>query len=180
MSDRIDSSTPKLGSEQLDGTEGGTGPARPTTSLRRYAAAIVTAVVLLALVGAAFAAEKVFTPKPTKHGGYSVSVIHSGKVLKRFSLRDLQTMPAVTIQADGQPQKGPSVLAVLASAGATDYATLVVHGLGIRDSGILTVARSKLASAVLDFADKRPTVKFVAPQSVVATRVRDVTSLEVR
>jgi hypothetical protein len=169
---------PEPGSDQAAVAVDGGRTAPPASPLHRSAPAIIAAVVLIALVGAAFAAEKVLTPKPTEQGGYAVVVIRSGKVLRRFTLKDLHKMPVMTIEADGQHQTGPPVLRVLASAGATDYTTLLIRGLGIRDGGEATVLRSQLASAVLDFADKRDTVKFVA--SAVATRVRDVTSLEVR
>jgi hypothetical protein len=134
------------------------------------------------VVAAAWAVQVRLSASPSAKGrsAYTVSVVRTGQVVRRFSVAELHALRQTTIQSGGKPQEGPSVDTVLGAAGVDGYVTLVVRGMGAQDKGLLTVPASKVTTAaVLDFA-RRGTVKLVAPDGQLPDRVRDVTVLEVR
>jgi hypothetical protein len=156
------------------------GDQRTRAATPRRLAALVAAV--LALVALAWIVEWQATgATPSVAGGpapgYAVKVMRGDTVLKAFSVAALHALPAVTIVADGKPQQGPSVRTVLAAAGVTSFSALDVRGMGLRDSGRMTLAAQAVTSVViLDFND-HGTVKIVSPTMDWRVRVRDVTEL---
>jgi nitrogen regulatory protein PII len=158
------------------------GDQRTRKATPRRLAALVAAV--LVLVALAWIVEwRVTGTTQSASGrpapGYAVKVMRGDTVLKQFSVAALRALPAVTIIADGKPQHGPTVQTVLTAAGVTSFTTLEVRGMGLRDSGRLTLAaKAVTGDTILDFND-RGTVKIVSPTMDWRLRVRDVTELRV-
>lgn len=108
-----------------------------------------------------------------------LQVIQDGTVLTEYTMEELRDFPSHSFSQLGKSEEGPAVLDVLAEAGVTEFERLTVHGLGIRDDGVLILAHDQVTEDVLlDFAN-RGTVKIAGPDIEWGDRVRDVTILEV-
>lgn len=93
-----------------------------------------------------------------------------------FLMKDLKNLPLTTIFADGSPQEGPSLLAVLKSAKVDDFKEVVVTGR----EGTKKLARSELTEQlVLDF-NNRGSVKLASPTMPRDERIRDITRIEIK
>lgn len=92
------------------------------------------------------------------------------------SLDDLKKLPLITIMSDGQPEEGPSLLAVLSSVNVTDFKTVSLTGAdGTRDLQRADVT----PDVILDF-NNRGSVKLVSPTMSKDVRVRDITKIVVK
>ena len=147
---------------------------------------LLAAAALVLVVAAAWVAERQLdgggtSGDGTKPPAYTVAVTRDGELLRAFSVAELEALPAVGITADGKPQEGPSLLAVLEAAGVRDGFTEVeITGMGLRDGGHLVLAAGQVSGQVLlDFAE-RGTVKIVSPALSWRERVRDVVEIAVR
>lgn len=111
--------------------------------------------------------------------GESLVVQQSGRVLSRFSLRQLQGLPQVEIttpQSHGaQVQKGPTVRSVLDAAHATGVSSVRVEG---RDPAQTLTAGELTKDVILDIT-KRNTLKLTGTNLTLDRWVRDVTDLVV-
>ena len=147
----------------------------------------MVAGVLVAVVLGAWLMERAVNGAAQAPGGaptaqaYSVSVERDGRTLRRFSVAQLHALPQTHIISFGMPQSGPSVPVVLAAAGINgSYTALDIRGMGLRDSGRLTMPADQVnAKVILDFSN-RDTVKIVSPRLDFRERVRDVTAIIVR
>ncbi len=161
--------------------------AEPPQGKRARRRLYVVAGVLVALVFGAFVVERALTGTAQAPGAapaapaYSVSVERNGKTLRSFTVAQLHALPEVHIMSDGKPQAGPSVPAVLAAAGVRrPFAALDVRGMGLRDSGHMTLPAVSVNGRLILSFSQRDTVKIVSPTLGFAQRVRDVTAIIVR
>jgi hypothetical protein len=154
--------------------------------VRQRIVIIVAAVVLVAGVATAWILEARTAPKnpvpAAAAAAYRVRVVQNGKDLASFDLAALEAVGMKTVVAQGQPQQGPSLLAVLRKAGVGDgFTQVTVIGMGIRDSGRLVLKRSQIGeNDVLAVAQKRDTVKIAGPDVPQDMRIRDVVELVVQ
>jgi hypothetical protein len=156
---------------------------------------VAVTLVLLAGVTAAWWFES-NTPRPagpragtgtgsavsttTASGGYRVLVTRGGHQLASFGLAEIEAMPSKTVVLQGGTENGPSLLAVLASAGAGDFTSVTILGPGTNGAGRLDIAASEIGpDTVLDIA-KRGTVKVAGPNIPFEKRVRDITEIQVK
>jgi hypothetical protein len=141
----------------------------------------VLAAVLLILVVAAVGFEALVSPGTPGPGSdeYAIVVIREGTILARFTVNDLKEIGFVVVVIQGKPQDGPRLLSVLTAAGVDDFDRVRVSGMGVRDSGAITLRRDQISeNVVLDLAT-RGTVKVVGPDIEWEDRVRDVTEIVV-
>lgn len=104
------------------------------------------------------------------------TVVQADGSAKAFALADLRALPMTSIMADGSPQEGPSLLAVLEAAGVSDFAEVTLTGI----DGTKTLTHDEVtAEVVLDF-NNRGSVKIVAPDWPRDARIRDITQIEVK
>lgn len=145
-------------------------------SRRRLTIGVIAVVALLALVGAAWLAESLLTDP----SDVAPVVVRQGDVIvAQFTVSELRGFSQHRVRDLGRVQEGPRVLDVLAAAGIKDFNTLTVTGLGVRDSGTITLQAAEVTDeTLLDFAN-RGTVKVVGPGIEWSDRVRDVTVLVV-
>jgi hypothetical protein len=141
--------------------------------------ALATAAILLAAVAGAFALERAFSP-PEDEPGRTVSIVEGSKVLRTFTMDQLQDLGVRRVVMQGKPETGPSLLSVLSASGVTSFSSVTVIGLGVRDSGRLTLMRKAVDNDVLLDIAKRGTSKICGPDIPYARRVRDVTRVEVQ
>jgi hypothetical protein len=151
------------------------------------------ALVLLAGVAAAWwfessaplAASPVAATSPSSDatsttGTYRVRVTRDGRELASFDLAQLQAIGMKSVVLQGGTETGPTLIAVLQRAGAAEYAGVTIIGAGTRDSGRLELSAADIGpDVVLDIA-KRGTVKVAGPNITYASRVRDITEIQVR
>lgn len=92
------------------------------------------------------------------------------------TLDDLKKLPLTSIISDGQPQEGPSLIAVLNSVSITDFKTVSLTGAdGTRDLQRADVT----PDVILDF-NNRGSVKLVSPTMPNGSRNRDITKIVVK
>jgi len=148
----------------------------------RLAIAAVT-LVLLAGVAAAWWFESSTPPSAATVAStstYRVRITRAGRELASFDLAQLQAIGMKTVVVQGGTEQGPSLLAVLERAGASDFTTVTILGTGARDTGRIELGVEDVGpDTVLDIA-KRGTVKVAGPGIPYDMRVRDVTEIQVR
>jgi hypothetical protein len=134
----------------------------------------VTAAALLAAVGIAWWLQA------SSVQGYQIVVTRDGRELAGFDLEELRALPQSKVVVDGKTESGPALGDVLKAAGVSNFTSVTVRGMGLRDSGTITLLRAEVGPDVLlDFA-QRGTMKVVSPDLAWEARVRDVTGIEVR
>jgi hypothetical protein len=137
----------------------------------------VTAVALLTAVTVAWSLQ---VSSEVDGGGYAVDVVRDGAVLETFDVEALAALGMRKVVTQGQQQEGPPLLAVLGAAGVTDFDSVTVTGLGVRDDGRIVLSRAQVdQDVVLDVAE-RGTTKLCGPNIAYEDRVRDVERIEVR
>lgn len=140
--------------------------------------ALALAVASAWIIQGVVAGEGAEAPAGASAPSYSVAVTQNGSLLKRFTVADLRALPGATVTIDGKEQDGPSVPTVLAAADAAAYTTLSVKGIGVRDSGHLTLESARVNDRLLfDFSD-RGTVKICSPDLEWNQWVRDVVEID--
>ena len=103
-------------------------------------------------------------------------VIKPDGVSQPFRMDDLKKLPLSTIFADGSPQEGPTVLAVLKAAGVVGFQEVALTGR----EGTKKLTRADVTDQlVLDF-NNRGSVKLVSPTMPREERIRDITRVEVK
>jgi hypothetical protein len=139
---------------------------------------LVVAAVLVLVVGAAWALE--LTSGSGDDDPYTITIMRDGEVLAVFDLEALKAMESRRIVMQASWQEGPPLLTVLEAAGVDQFDSVLVRGLGVRDSGRIELSRDEVTEDVLlDFA-LRGTTKVCGPDIAWADRVRDVDLIEVR
>jgi hypothetical protein len=111
---------------------------------------------------------------------YRVALVRDEEVVRTFELEELRALPARQIKMQGEVQEGPPLLDVLRAAGVTEFTSLTVTGLGLRDSGRLVLRAADVDEDVLLDFSLRGTVKVAGPEIAWEDRVRDVERIEVR
>ncbi len=111
---------------------------------------------------------------------YRVAIVRDEEVVRTFDLEELRALPARKIMMQGEEQEGPPLLDVLEAAGVTEFASLTVTGLGLRDSGRLVLRSADVDEDVLLDFSLRGSVKVCGPSIAWEDRVRDVERIEVR
>lgn len=103
-------------------------------------------------------------------------VIKPDGVSQPFRMEDLKKLPLTTIFADGSPQEGPTVLAVLKAASVGEFEEVAVTG---REGTKKLVRADVTEQLVLDF-NNRGSVKLVSPTMPHGERIRDITRIEIK
>ena len=111
---------------------------------------------------------------------YTISVVRNTSVLATFDIGQLEALGMKRVKMQGKYEEGPPLLAVLEAAGARDFETVSIVGLGVRDSGRLELAREDIDHEVLIDIANRGTCKIAGPNIAWGDRVRDITRIEVR
>ncbi|MFM7128787.1 MAG: hypothetical protein ACKO0V_05460 [bacterium] len=93
-----------------------------------------------------------------------------------FSLDDLKKLPLATIFAEGNPQEGPSLAAVLKSAAVADFQEVAITGR----EGTKRMNKAEITQEVILDFNNRGSVKLVSPTMPHEARIRDITRIEVR
>ncbi len=140
------------------------------------------ALVLVASVTAAWVFENRIAPPapPGSPGEYRVSVTRNGRELASYNLGQLRALGVKKVVVQGGAEEGPPLLQVLARAGVSDFDSLIIVGMGQRDSGRLVLGSAEVGpDTVLDIA-KRGTVKVAGPSIPRDKRVRDITEIQVQ
>ena len=93
-----------------------------------------------------------------------------------FRMNDLKNLPLTTIFADGSPQEGPTLLAVLKSSKVENFKEVAVTGR----EGTKYLPRTEVTDQlVLDF-NNRGSVKLASPTMPRDERIRDITRIEIK
>lgn len=112
-------------------------------------------------------------------GGYHLVIRQDGRVLDEFDLARLGELPQseiTTPQSHGNPvQRGPSVRAVLAAAGATEISSVRVEG----SDPAQTLTGAELTDRVVLSFTRRDTVKLAGTDLPRDRWVRDVSAVVV-
>ena len=114
------------------------------------------------------------TTAPTSDGVFDV--IKADGTTVAFTLDDLKALPLTSIVSDGNPQEGPSLLAVLEKAGVTDFSEITLTGA----DGSKTLTRAEVTDQVILNFNNRGSVKLVAPDLAKDARIRDIVTIEVK
>ncbi len=147
---------------------------------KQWKAAVILVAVLVLLVGTAVGIETLMSSGTSgSDAEYVVVVIRDGEVLERFTMDDIRDFDMATVEVLGKFEEGPTLLAVLESAGVTDFERVHIGGMGIRDDGSITLTRAEVTDEVLLDIANRGTVKVVGPDIAWEDRVRDVTEIVV-
>ena len=96
--------------------------------------------------------------------------------MQPFSLDDLKKLPLATIFAEGNPQEGPSLLAVLKSAGVIEFQEVAITGR----EGTKKMTKSEINDEVILDFNNRGSVKLVSPTMPHEARIRDITRIEIK
>jgi hypothetical protein len=142
--------------------------------------AAVVVLVLVAGVAASWWYENrsVQAPPPAA-GAYRVRVTQDGRELASFDVASLKAIGMKKVVVQGGAEEGPAVLSVLSRAGVSDFTSITVIGMAVRDGGRLELKKAEIGpDTVLDIA-KRGTVKIAGPDIAKDKRVRDVTEIQV-
>lgn len=141
-----------------------------TMSLTACAPAATPAPAVEATQSPAVAA----TTAPT--GASVFDVVRADGTTVAFTLDDLKALPLTSIVSDGNPQEGPSLLAVLAKAGVTDFSEVTLTGA----DGSKTMAHDEVTDQVILDFNNRGSVKLVSPDLAKDARIRDIVKIEVK
>ncbi len=141
-----------------------------------YLTLAAAGLVCLAVVGA-WVAEKAVVANSDV---YRIPVVQDGEVLAEFDIEQLQELGTRRIEMQGKYEEGPPLLAVLEAAGVSDFESVVVTGVGVRDSGSLELTKDQVDEDVLLDIANRGTCKLAGPNIAYEDRVRDITRIEVR
>ena len=146
---------------------------------------VILAAVALALVvsvAAAWVFETQIFPSPQSGAPdeYRVRITRQGEELASFNIEQLKALGVKRVVLQTGVEEGPALADVLASAGVERYASLVILGMGQRDTGRLELSAADVGpDTVLDIA-KRGTVKVAGPEIARDERVRDITEIQVK
>lgn len=145
---------------------------------------MVLALVLVSLVAAAWLWQtKTETPGATTAAPgvsvYSITVYNGSRFIKRFTLTDLRRLAQTSFTWEGKAQNGPALATVLKAAGIGGYASLAIKGMGLYDSGHLTLTAAQAAAGVVVAFNQRGTTKICGPKLSRDAWVRDVTEIHV-
>jgi len=138
----------------------------------------VTVVMLVAAVAVAWLLD--FVASRGDGAAYQVAVVRDEEVVRAFDIDALRGFDMRQLEMQGEVQEGPPLLDVLEAAGITDFTSLTVVGLGLRDSGRIVLAAKDIDRDVLLDFSSRGTVKVCGPRIAWEDRVRDVQRIEVR
>ncbi len=156
--------------------------------LKTFASRLVTLPVLAALVLTACAPAATPAPaaEPTQPAVAEATeapaadavftVVTADGTSVPFSLADLSALPLTSIISDGNPQEGPSLLAVLGKAGVTEFAEVTLTG----SDGSKTLTSAEVTEEVILDFNNRGSVKLVSPDLGKDARIRDITKIEVK
>jgi len=141
----------------------------------------IAALAVLAVVALAFLAELAVERWGTDRYAYRVEVVRDSAVLGSFDVDELRSLGTrVMRDEDDKVQEGPTLLSVLKAVGVEDFDRVEIVGLGLRDSGHLTLGHGDIDRDVLLDFNERGTVKVWSPDIEYEARVRDVTRVVVR
>jgi len=154
------------------------GPAG--TGLISFRVATTVAILLAAVVGAWIVEYALSASTQGDRSDYRLDVVQGTTKSKSLSLADLEAMKPRAVKMQGQTEEGPPLLDVLHAAGITEFQSVVITGLGARDSGTLTLSRAQIDRDVLLDLAKRGTAKVCGPDIARGQRVRDVIRIEAR
>jgi hypothetical protein len=96
--------------------------------------------------------------------------------MQPFSLEDLKKLPLATIFAEGNPQEGPSLLAVLKSSGVMEFQEVAITGR----EGTKKMTKSEINDEVILDFNNRGSVKLVSPTMPHEARIRDITRIIIK
>jgi hypothetical protein len=96
--------------------------------------------------------------------------------MQPFSLDDLKKLPLATIFAEGNPQEGPSLLAVLKSSGVMEFQEVAITGR----EGTKKMTKSEINDEVILDFNNRGSVKLVSPTMPHEARIRDITRIIIK
>jgi hypothetical protein len=96
--------------------------------------------------------------------------------MQTFSLDDLKKLPLATIFAEGNPQEGPSLLAVLKSSGVMEFQEVAITGR----EGTKKMTKSEINDEVILDFNNRGSVKLVSPRMPHEARIRDITRIIIK
>ncbi len=113
----------------------------------------------------------------TAPADYHIALIKDGKQLRQFTLSDIKALPAVTLEADGKTQQGPTLAGVLKAAGIDQFSSVKVSGAWKEE---YSLTRDKVNDRVLLDISNRGTCKLAGPDIPKDKWVRDVITLEVK
>jgi hypothetical protein len=113
-------------------------------------------------------------------GEYTVTVVRAGEQIGRYNLEQMRALGTRRVWMEGKLEEGPTLLGVLRASGVTSFESVTVRGMGLRDSGVIELARSQIDDDVLLDIAVRGTTKLCGPNIAWADRVRDVELIEVR
>jgi len=111
---------------------------------------------------------------------YRIPIVRDGVVLAEYDIAQLTALGTERIEMQGKFEEGPPLLVVLEAAGVGDFDSVVVTGIGVRDSGRIELTREEIDEQVLLDIANRGTCKIAGPNIAYEDRVRDITRIEVR
>jgi len=146
---------------------------------KRIAAAAAAVVVIVA---AAWAFDAWVSRVPGAGGPgrtYRIAIVRDGRTSRYFTIAEMDRLGVRTVNMQGKDEIGTPLLSVLKAAGVSEFKSVAVHGMGVRDSGYLWLAGKQISRDILLSAAKRGTAKMCGPDIPKEDRVRDVTKVEV-
>ncbi len=120
--------------------------------------------------------------RPDSPAGYAVTVTGGGRVLTRISIEDLEALEFVSVEADGDTERGPRLSAVPAFAGVEGFEQATISGLAQGRAGTaeITLRDIDVSDSIIFAVSRRGTVKLVLPHRSRTEWVVDVTEIAVR
>lgn len=113
---------------------------------------------------------------PAQTGAYTLAVMRDQVKLKDLTLKDLESLPQVQVDAGGKTQQGPKLLDVLKAAGVTDFSQVVVTGAW---KETYALKREQVDDKVLLDISNRGTAKLASPSIPKEQWVKDIVKIEV-
>jgi hypothetical protein len=151
-------------------------------SRRQTQRAVIVAATLACLLAGAWFWQRQTEATPRTGSGaavYSIAVYRGDRLVARFSIADLRRLPQTSFLWDGKAQSGPALTALLAAAGAKEYAQVLISGMALHDDGRLRLTAAQARAGVVISFNKRGTVKACGPKLSWKDWVRDVTAIRV-
>lgn len=107
---------------------------------------------------------------------YQINVFYKDKLVKSFTPKELQRIPASKIQVGGKPEEGPVLLNILKKAGIQDFSTAKIKGIAGDE---ITLNKTDIDESVILDRANRGTYKLAAKNINKSKWVKDIIEIRV-
>jgi hypothetical protein len=113
---------------------------------------------------------------------YSIAFFFNGNKMAALTIDDLSTLEQVTVNINGSPQDGPTLLSALKMAGIDDFTELTAHGMsrGRLATAEATLKREQIDDSVMLDINKHGKCKLCGANIPQSNWIIDIEKIEVR